>query len=198
MDPNLLKNLGLDSSLNTNDLQLLQQILGSVGQGKNNKMPKMTAKERNNLVSKLSSNNTLQEIPKKELKDMNEDEKKIYREELKQKLKNKQNEKKMMRTSNLAKQNQIKTNPDYSDAIGKLSEMMKNIDPNSLNNLTNQVENNINTPDEPNLNSNSNSNSNPTPTNVKQETIINNIINKTNEIDKDNENNNDNLDDYLN
>lgn len=190
MDPNLLKNLGLDSSLNANDIQLLQQILGSVGQGTNSKMPKMTAKERNNLVAKLSSNATLQEVPKKELKDMNEQEKKIYREELKQKLKNKQNEKKMMRTSNLAKQNKINNDTNYSDAIGKISEMIKNIDHNSLNNLTNQVENNIKTPEETNTKLNQ--------TNVKQETIINNIINKTNETNKDNENNIDDLDDYIN
>lgn len=191
MDPNLLKNLGFDSSLNTNDIQLLQQILSSVGQETNNKMPKMTAKERNNLIAKLSSNTTLQDTPKKELKDMNEHEKKIYREELKQKLKNKQNEKKMMRTSNLAKQNKIKNDANYSSAIGKISEMMKNVDTNSLNNLTNQLDNNVNITEQINTNIN---------TNIKQESIINNIINKTNKTDNKiiNENNTDNLDDYLN
>lgn len=194
MDPNILKNLGLDSSLNTNDLQLLQQILGSVGQGTNSKMPKMTAKERNNLISKLSSNTTLEETPKKELKDMNEQEKKIYREELKKKLKNKQNEKKMMRTSNLVKQNQIKTDTNYSDAIGKISEMMKNI------NTPNEI-NNINTNSDTNTNTNSYIDIKQNLTNVKQETIINNIINKTDENKtkvEDNENTIDDLSDYLN
>ena len=202
MDPNILKNLGLDSSLNTNDLQLLQQILGSVGQGTNSKMPKMTAKERNNLISKLSSNTTLEETPKKELKDMNEQEKKIYREELKKKLKNKQNEKKMMRTSNLVKQNQIKTDTNYSDAIGKISEMMKNINvPNEINNINTNTITNANA----NANTNTNSDTNITQnlTNVKQETIINNIINKTDENENktkvgDNENTIDDLSDYLN
>ena len=183
MNPNILKNIGLDSSLNTGDIQLLQQILGSVGQGTNN-MPKMSSKERNNLISKLSSNTTLDQTPKKELKDMNEHEKKIYRDELKKKLKNKQNEKKMMRNSNLIKQNQIKKDTNYSDAIGKVSEMMKNI--------------NI-----PNTNSNTNSNTDikKNLTNIKQETIINNIINKTdvNKIkDVDNETMVDDLDSYFN
>lgn len=209
MDPNLLKNIGLDSSLNQNDLQLLQKILGSVNQGTNNNMPKMTAKERNNLMSKLSSNTTLEEIPKKELKDMNEQEKKIYREELKKKLKNKQNEKKMMRTSNLVKQNQIKTNDNYSEAIGKISEMMKNIDTQTLTQSVNQVENNIDTQQTINNQSNNEPNIKQNLTNVKQEKIINNIINQINQNNQNNENNdnnqdtnnavdNDNLDDYLN
>jgi hypothetical protein len=200
MDPNILKNLRLDSSLNTNDLQLLQQILGSVGQGTNSKMPKITAKERNNLISKLSSNTTLEETPKKELKDMNEQEKKIYREELKKKLKNKQNEKKMMRTSNLVKQNQIKTDTNYSNAIGKISEMMKNINTHDeINNI------NTNTDTNTNINTNYNTDNKQNLTNVKQETIINNIINKTNENENenktkvlDNENTIDDLSDYLN
>lgn len=134
MDPNLLKNIGLDSSLNQNDMQLLNQILNSIGPGGNKKAPKMTVKDRNNLMAKLSSNNTLNEIPKKELKDMNEQEKKIYREELKKKLKNKQNELKMGRTSNLVKQ-KIANEPNFNEAIGKLSEMMKNVDPSALETL---------------------------------------------------------------
>ena len=92
MDPNTIKNINIDSSINHNDFQLLQQLCST-------NMPKMTAKERNNLMAKLSSNTTLNEIPKKELKDMNENEKKNYRYELKQKLKNKQNEKKRVRLS---------------------------------------------------------------------------------------------------
>jgi hypothetical protein len=186
MDPNLLKNLGLDSSLNQNDMQLLNQLLSSMAPGGNKKAPKMSAKDRNNLIAKLSSNTTLNEIPKKELKDMNEQEKKIYREELKQKLKNKQNELKMGRTSNLAKQ-QMVNNTNFTEAIGKLSEMMKDIDQSSLNpsNGMVQLENNLS--NETNISQQNN---------TKQETLINNVFNQSNKDETNNEP--ENLDEYLN
>lgn len=186
MDPNLLKNLGLDSSLNQNDMLLLNQILSSMGPGDNKKAPKMSAKDRNNLIAKLSSNTTLNETPKKELKDMNEQEKKIYREELKQKLKNKQNELKMGRTSNLTKQ-QMVNNTNFTEAIGKLSEMMKDINPSSLNpsNSMVQLENDLS--NEINI----------SPQNsTKQETLINNVFNQSNKDETNNEP--ENLDEYLN
>src|SRR3990167_429073 len=89
MNYNLLNNLGLDSTMNQKDIQQLDQILNCMVQGSSGKkLPKMTITERNNLISKLS-NTTLNEIPKKELKDMDEQEKKIHKEELRQKLKNK-------------------------------------------------------------------------------------------------------------
>jgi hypothetical protein len=205
MDPNLLKNLGLDSSLTQNDIQLINQICSSMGPGGNNKPPKMSAKDRNNLMAKLSSNNTLKQIPQKELKDMNEEEKKIYREELKQKLKNKQNELKMRRTSNVSKQQILNNtnntnntnnlnntnntnNTNYNQAIGNLSEMMKNISPESLESLNlNQIDSQVQT--EKNLTQ---------PINTKQEIIINNIINQTTINDEKLNNQIDNLDDYIN
>ena len=186
MDPNLLKNLGLDSSLNQNDMQLLNQLLSSMGPGGNKKAPKMSAKDRNNLIAKLSSNATLNETPKKELKDMNEQEKKIYREELKQKLKNKQNELKMGRTSNLAKQ-QMVNNTNFTEAIGKLSEMMKDIDPSSLNHSNGMVQLENDLSNETNI---SQQNS------TKQETLINNVFNQSNKDETNNEP--ENLDEYLN
>lgn len=183
MDPNLLKNLNLDSSLNQNDLQLLNQILGSIVPG-GNKQPKMTAKDKNNLINKLSSNNTLNELPKKELKSMNEEEKSIYREELKQKLRNKQNEKKMLRTSNSVKKNTMNNNSNYSGAIEKITEMVNNIDSTSLNEILDQN----NTKDVNTLKQNS------------QESIINNVINVEDKVisNDNNINADDNLDDYLN
>ena len=126
MDPNILKNLGLNSGANPKDLELISQILNSGGN--KNKLPKMSAKDRNNLINQLSSTNTINNIPEKDLKDMNEEEKKIYREELKRRIKNKQNEKKMMRTSNFTKKNNNQT-------VDKLAEIMKNIDPNVLSQL---------------------------------------------------------------
>lgn len=134
MDSNSVKNIGLDSSLNHNDVELLNQILSSMNGGGSKKAPKMTAKDKNNLISKLSSNSILNEEPKKELKDMNEQEKKTYREELKKKLKNKQNEFKMERNNNLAKQ-KISKDPKFADALEKLGNMIKNIDSSGLDSL---------------------------------------------------------------
>jgi hypothetical protein len=136
MDPNLFKNLGLNSSLNPNDQQLINQLLGSIGT--NTKTPQMSIKERNNLINKLTSTNTLNELPKKELKDMNEEEKKIYKEELTQRVKKIQNDKKMSRTGNVS-------NNNTTDVFSKITEMMKNMDPNILGQLTNNISQQINT-----------------------------------------------------
>lgn len=130
MDPNILKTLGLNSTMSPNDLELLSQILNS--SGNKGKIPKMSPKDRNNLISKLSSSTTLNEEPQKELKDMNDDEKIKYRLELKKKLKNKQNEKKMLRTNNFGKNN---LNSDGT--MDKLKDMVKNIDPSNLSQLLN-------------------------------------------------------------
>ena len=196
MDPNLLKNLGINTTLNQNDIQLLNQILSSVGPGGNKKHPKMTAKDRNNLIAKLSSNTTLNEIPKKELKDMNEQEKNIYREEIKKKLKNKQNELKMGRTSNLAKQ-KIANQPNFNEAIGKLSEMMKNVDPSVLDALNANQADNVSKLGTDTQEQKTYVSVNKTST-LKQETLINNIINQTNKDENLTINEPDNLDDYLN
>jgi len=188
MDSNLLKNLGLDGKMNQNDINLLNQILNStVG---NNKTPKMTAKDRNNLINKLSGNSSLSNIPEKEIKDMNDEEKKIYREELKKKLKNKQNEKKMLRTNNLSKNKSV-----YNDAISKISDMMKNLPNDALTNINTNV--NIN---ESNINE---SNMNQSESNkINNTDKINYIINK-NYNDKVSETTNldqqvEDLNDYLN
>lgn len=129
MDQNVLQNLDLNSNLNPKDLELFNQILNSGG--KKNKIPKMSAKDKNNLINQLSSSNTINDIPHKELKDMNEEEKNQYKMELRKKLKNKQNQKIMLRTSNFNKKN-------TNNTIEKLSEIMKDIDPNALNQELNQ------------------------------------------------------------
>jgi hypothetical protein len=103
MDANVLKQLGIGDNvkLSDKDMDMLSKLLGSLGSG--GKRPKMTASERNNLISKLSNFKDVEEAPKKDMKDMTEQEKQAHREELRKRLKSKQNEKKMMRTSNLQK-----------------------------------------------------------------------------------------------
>ena len=198
MDPNVLKNLGLDGKMNQSDLNLISQILSSnMGNG-NNKVPKMSAKEKNNLINKLSSNNTLSEIPQKELKDMNEEEKKIYREELRKKLKNKQNEKKMLRTNNISK-NKNK----YNDALNKISDMMKNIPNDVLSNNINSsnvnLDNNI---QDNNIQDNKIQDNNIQDNKIYTVDKINYLINKNYNNEEQNDSNKEpiveDLDDYLN
>ena len=146
MDSNLINELGLGANLSQSDLTLINSLFTGVNSG--GKMPKISAKERNNLISKLSSFKTIDETPKKELKDMNEEEKKNYKNELKKKLKNKCNEKKLLRTSNTNKKNEIAdsvndlpTSNIPSNIPENLAEMMKSIDINSLTNELNSAEN---------------------------------------------------------
>ncbi len=131
MDPNIINNIGLSNGMSHKDLELITQLLGN-SNGKN-KAPKISAKDRNNLISKLSSNSTLNEVPQKELKDMSESEKQLYREELRKKIKNKQNEKKMLRTNNFGKNKET-----YDKAIEKLSDVIAN-----TQNSTNVVQEHI-------------------------------------------------------
>jgi len=106
----------------------------------------------------------------------------------------------MLRTSNLAKQNQIKTDTNCSDAIDEISEMMKNV--NTHNEINNgNINTNTNTNTSTNTNTNIDTDINQNLKNIKQETIINNIINKTDENETkvgDNENTIDDLANYLN
>ena len=134
---------------------------------------------------------------------MNDAEKKIYREELKKKLKNKQNEKKMIRTNNINKNKNV-----YDDSLSKISDMMKNL-PNDI--LTNNIESNTiesntiesNTIESNTIKSNTiESNTNPNKINkINNLDKINYIINKNYNdiIDQTNDSTEqiDNLEDYL-
>lgn len=100
MNPEMLQNLGLEKNLSQNDLNMMNQLFNSIN---NNKPLKMSAGDRNRLVNKLSKlsqpqvsdDNNLKN--QKDIKDMDEEERKIYKEELRKKLKNKINEKKNLR-----------------------------------------------------------------------------------------------------
>ncbi len=171
-------------------------MLNSVGN--NNKPPKISAKDRNNLINKLSSTATLNEQPQKELKNMNEDEKKIYREELRKKLKNKQNEKKMLRTNNFNKNNFNKNNKS-SETMDKLADLMKNIPHNLSNNTTDNIkEDNIkedNTKEDNTKENNTTGNISNLNDILKTVNQINDLVNQNY---KDNNNDSeDNFEDYI-
>ena len=117
-----LKNLNLDGKLSENDLQnLLKGLEGSL----NNKKKKggMTSQEKNALLSKLTSSQNLNDTPKVINQNMTEDEKKAHREELRQKLNNKNN---MMRTNRSNKIIQTKICED------KINKVTQNINTSSL------------------------------------------------------------------
>jgi hypothetical protein len=97
-----LKNLNIDSMLSKNDMDKLIELLGqnsvSLGGGNSKKKNKMTPQAKNFLLNQLSSHQKIQEV-QKPLKDMNEQEKALYRQELKMRIQNKQNILKQNRTS---------------------------------------------------------------------------------------------------
>jgi hypothetical protein len=95
-------NLNIDSLLSKDDMNKLVELLGqnsvSLGGGNSKKKNKMTPQAKNMLLNQLSSHQKIQEV-QKPFKDMNEEEKKIYRDELKSRLHNKQNIFKQNRTN---------------------------------------------------------------------------------------------------
>lgn len=136
MDINQLKNLNLGSNLNPEDMNLLTNLLGNINSGKG---LQMSTREKNNLLSKLSSGPVL-EANKKELKNMNESEKKIYREELRAKMNAVQNKHKQTRTSktHLKKQlnNTLQTSSN-TDTNNNVEETIKSIMKNTNFDLNN-------------------------------------------------------------
>jgi hypothetical protein len=76
MDPNILRQLGLNSDLSGNDTVLLQKVFSGMNNGKK---VKITPQERNQLMAQLTNQNSTQYVPTKEFKDMTPDEKKVHR-----------------------------------------------------------------------------------------------------------------------
>jgi len=106
-----LNNTNLDNMLTSDDLKKLTELLGNNsvllnnGKNKGKGKTKMTPQAKNQLLSQLSSHQKIQEN-NKDVKDMTEAEKKIYRIELKKRLHNKQDMFKQMRTNqNLLQKN---------------------------------------------------------------------------------------------
>ena len=71
MDPNIINQLGLNSSLSSNDNILLEKVFNNLKDGK---QTKMSPQERNYLMSKLSNQNSNQYIPTKDFKEMTPEE----------------------------------------------------------------------------------------------------------------------------
>lgn len=125
-------NLNIDSLLSKDDMNKLVELLGqnsvSLGGGNSKKKNKMTPQAKNFLLNQLSSHQKIQDV-QKPFKDMNEEEKKIYRDELKSRLHNKQNIFKQNRTNhNLLQKTLDAKLKKNSDAKNKTNETDETIE----------------------------------------------------------------------
>lgn len=195
MDIKTLQNISLNNSMNSNDLNILSKLFDNSKKNNN----KMSVKDKNNIINQLTSSSFLNELPQKDLKDMNEQEKKIYRDQLRLKLKNKQGQYKMLRTNNIAK------NKNIPKDMNKLSDIIKNfpltsdtntnINMDTNTNINMDTNTNMDTNISTNTNMSTNTNTNMGTTKLQDVEKINNIIN--NKYDDINSNIDDNLDDYI-
>lgn len=127
-------NININDMLSPDDMKKLTELLGNnsvlldKGKGKGKGKGKMTPQAKNHLLSQLSSHQKIQENHKP-LKDMTDSEKKIYRDELKKRLHNKQDMFKQMRSNQnlLQKQMDLKikksTENMSKEDIGKALQM---------------------------------------------------------------------------
>ena len=122
-DINLIEQFGLSQKEATQ----LTNIL------KKNKKCKMTPQEKANLLNKIQGGNVKEEKTEvKDMKDMTEEEKKEYRASLRKKLKNKQSNMKMSRTSrhtqqSLGEKASKNTTSKLTNNINNLVEENKNV-----------------------------------------------------------------------
>ena len=116
------------------DMKALSQILGNT-KDIAKKAKNMTAQERNALLASLSNqssiSNNQSQVPAKNMSDMTEEEKKAHREELRKRLRGKQNMLKHSRTPRAILEQSLKSTVDK--ATEKLSEI-KNLPDNSTDN----------------------------------------------------------------
>ena len=124
-----------NSGLSQNDISLLSNLMN--GYAGKKKISNVNPSSINSLTNKLLKSTAPTSEPKtsqKELKDMTEEEKIIYRNELKQKLRNKRNEKIISRTnkSNVNIHTNNTNTPNIAD-VEKITEMITNISNNLIN-----------------------------------------------------------------
>ena len=129
MDP---KNIAETLMANT-DMKTLSQILGN-GKDIAKKAKSMSAQERNALLASLSNHSSMSsnqtELSNKNMADMTDEEKKSHREELRRRLRGKQNMLKHARTPRVILEQSLKSTVEK--ATEKLSEI-KNLPDNQAN-----------------------------------------------------------------
>ncbi len=89
MDPNILKQLGINSDISAPDAKVLQQLLSQMADKKGK--IRMTPQERNQLLARLSNQSSQEFVQTKDISEMNEQERKEHKEMLRKKMKDKIN-----------------------------------------------------------------------------------------------------------
>ncbi len=150
MDFNLLQQLQVPSDINPNDLKLLTEYAAQI---QNGKIPKVSLEERNKLKSLVAKYGPKEEVkpPPKDMKDMTLDEKEIYRNELKRRLREKRNTMTNMRQSKHVierNMNKSKTNTTTDTNTATTNRQvapnlnnLQNMDLSSLTNMINELQN---------------------------------------------------------
>ncbi len=126
MDPNILKQLGLNSNISPNDAKILQQLLSQMAD-KNGRV-KMTPQERNQLMARLS-NQSNEYVATKDVSEMSEEERKVHREQLRKKLRNRLNGMEQMRAGPSAAGGKKNLN----SALSNINQMMSGLNTSGSN-----------------------------------------------------------------
>ena len=148
-------NPNLNGMLSADEMKQLTELLGNnsvlLDKGNGKKKGKMTPQAKNQILNKLSSQQKSQET-QKPLKEMTEQEKKQYREELKKRLHNKQDMFKQMRSNQNLLQKSLDTKIKKSTETMKKEEVqnaLQTAQPLPNNNIDNiNINNNIDNKEE--------------------------------------------------
>jgi hypothetical protein len=150
MDFNLLQQLQVPSDINPNDLKLITEYAAQI---QNGKIPKVSLEERNKLKSLIAKYGPKEEEkpPQKDMKDMTPEEKEVYRNELKRRLREKRNTMTNMRQSKHVierNMNKSKTNTTTTTTTNTINRQvapnlnnLQNMDLSSLTNMINELQN---------------------------------------------------------
>lgn len=135
MDPNILRQLGINSDISASDSKILQQLLSQMADKKGK--IKMTPQERNQLLSRLSNQSSQEFVQTKDVSEMNEEERKEYKEMLRKKMKQKLNGMSQTRAGPSA----IGGKKNLNSALSNINQMMTGLDTNTDTNNTNPIMN---------------------------------------------------------
>jgi hypothetical protein len=120
MDPNILKQLGLNSDISPADAKVLQQLLSQMADKKGK--IRMTPQERNQLLARLSNHSSQEYVQTKDVSEMNEQERKEYKEMLRKKMKDKINGMAQMRAGPSAAPKK-----NLNSALSNINQMMSGL-----------------------------------------------------------------------
>lgn len=122
MDPNILKQLGINSDISPSDAKILQQVLSQMADKKGK--IRMTPQERNQLLARLSNQSSQEFVQTKDVSEMNEQERKEYKEMLRKKMRQKLNGMSQARHGPSA----MGGKKNLNSAVSNINQMMSGLD----------------------------------------------------------------------